>query len=63
VAACVEYAVRQCHYRGKYARLGVATFNQRAIKAYEKAGFEIFDHTVGDISGKTFECVYMRKKL
>jgi ribosomal-protein-alanine N-acetyltransferase len=63
VIACVEYAVRQCRYRGEYARLGVATFNQRAIKTYTKAGFQIFDHTVGDISGKTFECVYMRKKL
>ena len=63
VMACVEYAVRQCHYRGEYARLGVARFNQRAIKAYGKAGFEIFDHTVGDINGKSFECVHMRKKL
>lgn len=63
VMACVEYAVLQCHYRGDYARLGVAAFNQRAIKAYAKAGFEIFDHTVGDINGKLFECVHMRKKL
>jgi len=63
VAACAEYAVRQCRYRGEYVRLGVAKFNQRAIKAYEKAGFQIFDHTVGDISGQTFECVHMRKKL
>ncbi|MCI0475660.1 MAG: GNAT family N-acetyltransferase [Anaerolineales bacterium] len=63
VKACVEYAVRQCRYRGEYARLGVAKFNQRAVKAYAKAGFEIFEHTVGDISGKTFECVYMRKQL
>jgi ribosomal-protein-alanine N-acetyltransferase len=63
VTACVDYAVSRCRYRGEYARLGVATFNQRAIKAYEKAGFEIFDHTTGDINGKTFECVYMRKSL
>ncbi len=63
VTACADYAVRRYNYQGDYVRLGVAIFNQRAIKAYEKAGFEIFEHTVGDIGGKTFECVYMRKKL
>jgi len=63
VLDCVEYAVWKCHYRGEYIRLGVALFNQRAIKTYEKAGFEKFEQTVGEISGKTFECVYMRKRL
>jgi ribosomal-protein-alanine N-acetyltransferase len=63
VMACVEYAVQNCHYRGEYVRLGVALFNQRAIKTYEKAGFEKFEQTVGEISGKTFECAYMRKRL
>lgn len=63
VMACVEYAVKHHQYRGEYVRLGVAWFNQRAIKAYEKAGFQIFEHTVGTINGQTFECVHMRKKL
>ena len=63
VEACAEYAVQVCHYRGEYVRLGVAKFNQRAIKTYAKAGFQIFEQTVGEISGKTFECVYMRKRL
>lgn len=63
VTACVDYAVKQCRYRGEFARLGVATFNQRAIRAYEKAGFQIFEHTTGDISAEMFECVYMRKRL
>ena len=63
VSACVEYAVKHHRYRGEYVRLGVAVFNQRAIKAYERAGFQIFGNTVGEISGKTFECVYMRKRL
>lgn len=63
VEACAEYAIQSCHYRGEFVRLGVAKFNQRAIKTYTKAGFQIFEDTVGEISGKTFECVYMRKSL
>lgn len=63
VSACAEYALERYSYRGENIRLGVAKFNQRAIKAYEKAGFQVFDHAVGEIGGKNFECVYMRKKL
>ena len=63
VVACADFAVRQCRYRGTYVYLGVAVFNQRAIKTYEKAGFQVFDHTVGDIGGQTWDCVHMRKKL
>ncbi len=61
VAACAAHAVQQYNYRGAYVGLGVATFNQRAIKAYTKAGFQIFAHVVDDINGQTFECVHMRK--
>jgi ribosomal-protein-alanine N-acetyltransferase len=63
VTACVEHAVQKYRYHGEYVRLGVAKFNQRALKTYEKAGFQIFEHTVGEISGKSFECVSMRKSL
>jgi len=37
VTACVEYAIQKYHYRGEFIRLGVAMFNQRAIKTYKKA--------------------------
>ena len=63
VTACAEYAVKQTEYRGKYVRLGVAAFNERAIRAYEKAGFEVFEQARGTINGETFDCVRMRKKL
>lgn len=63
VTACVQYAVEHFQYHGEYVGLGVALFNQRAIKAYEKAGFQIFEHTTGTINGEEFECVYMRKKV
>ena len=63
VSACVGYAVQRFHYREEYIYLGVAQFNQRAVQAYEKAGFEAFKHTAGEISGEMFDCVYMRKRL
>ncbi len=63
VEACVEYAVEQSQYTGAYVRLGVARFNQRAIRAYKKAGFEIFKCEMGTINGEVFECVHMRREL
>jgi ribosomal-protein-alanine N-acetyltransferase len=63
VLDCVKYAIQKYHYRGEYIRLGVALFNQRAVKTYERAGFQEFEHTDGEIGGKTFECVQMRKRL
>jgi ribosomal-protein-alanine N-acetyltransferase len=63
VRACVEYAIQNCHYQGEFIRLGVAKFNQRAIKTYKKAGFQQFDTNVGEIGGKTFECIYLRRGL
>ncbi len=63
VQACVDYSVQCTGYRGEYARLGVATFNQRAIRAYRRAGFEIYEHSRGPIAGQVFETVFMRKNL
>ena len=63
VSACVEFAIRHHAYPGEYVRLGVATFNQRAIKVYKRVGFEVFKQTEGEINGKLYEVVQMRKKL
>lgn len=63
VSACVAYAVQRFNYRGEHIYLGVAQFNQRAVRAYEKAGFEVFNHTTGEISGEIFSCVHMRKRV
>ena len=60
VRACVRYAATRCNYAGEYVRLGVATFNRRAIKAYERAGFETYQHTVGEIAGQEYEVVHMK---
>ncbi len=63
VRACVRHAVRCYGYRGEYVRLGVATFNRRAIKAYERAGFEVYDQARGLIAGREYDSVYMRRRL
>ena len=63
VTACVEFAVAHYHYHGEYIRLGVAKFNQRAIKTYTRAGFQEFNQTTGDIAGRMFEVLHMRKGL
>ena len=63
VTACVEFAVKNFHYHGEYVRLGVAKFNQRAIKTYNRAGFQEFNQTTGDIAGKMFEVIHMRKSM
>ncbi len=63
IMACIDFAIQNTHYHGEYVRLGVAMFNQRAIKTYEKAGFHKFEQAIGEISGKVYECAYMRKRL
>jgi ribosomal-protein-alanine N-acetyltransferase len=63
VATCVRFAVDHCNYRAGYVRLGVAAFNGRAIKAYERAGFQAYEHAVGKIAGQEYEVVYMRMPL
>jgi ribosomal-protein-alanine N-acetyltransferase len=63
VKSCVHHAVEHHAYQGMSVRLGVAAFNKRAIKVYERAGFEAYDEAVGEIAGQEFDCVYMRKRL
>jgi RimJ/RimL family protein N-acetyltransferase len=43
--------------------LGVAEFNERARKAYEKAGFEVFNVYNGEISGKKLKVLWMKKEV
>ncbi len=63
VTACARYAVRHFDYPGEYVRLGVAAFNERAIKAYERAGFEAYGRVSGEIAGREYEGVCMRLRL
>jgi ribosomal-protein-alanine N-acetyltransferase len=63
VSACIEYAMKRHNYRGEYVRLGVPAFNERAITVYERVGFEVFDRVVGEVDGREFEAVQMRKRV
>ena len=63
VMACVDFAVQNFYYHRDYVYLGVAKFNQRAIKTYNRVGFQEFNQTTGDIAGRMFEVVHMRKRI
>lgn len=63
VEACTDFAVSRYRYRGDYVRLGVALFNKRALRAYEKAGFSIFKQVRDELGGIMTDCVYMQKPL
>lgn len=61
VSACVNFAVEHHQYKGDYVRLGVAEFNKRAIKTYEKLGFKVFSEYDGEIAGEKVKVLWMRK--
>lgn len=63
VTRCVEYAVQHHNYKGEYVRLSVAESNQRAKKAYERAGFQIFDSCEADINNKKINFLWMKRKV
>lgn len=63
VSECVDFAVNHHNYKGDYVRLGVAEFNKRAIKSYKKADFKQFNTYEGEIAGKKFKILWMRKAL
>lgn len=43
--------------------LSVATFNKRAIRAYEKVGFKAMDTFMQKTNGSTFEFLKMERKI
>ncbi|MBS4536991.1 GNAT family N-acetyltransferase [Clostridium sp. D2Q-11] len=62
VASCIDFAIEEYNYKGEYVHFGVASFNKRAIKVYERLGFETFRTCEGEISNEKFEIYQMRRK-
>ncbi|ASK64098.1 GNAT family N-acetyltransferase [Virgibacillus phasianinus] len=56
--AGMNYAMTQ--YNPKEITLSVATFNERAIKVYKKAGFESVETYMQDTNGSRFEFLKMK---
>jgi [ribosomal protein S18]-alanine N-acetyltransferase len=56
----VRYALEQ--YPGRVPVLSVATFNERAIRVYEKAGFVRLGTFMQDTNGSTYEFLKMKYK-
>jgi ribosomal-protein-alanine N-acetyltransferase len=63
VLECISFAVKEYNYKGEYVRCGVAAFNKRAIKVYERAGFEPFRICKAEIENVNLEIIQMRKKI
>lgn len=67
VQACstfaVDFARQHCNYTGEYIGLNVYQFNQRAVKVYERAGFETYWEGSRIIDGVEFITQRMRKKI
>ncbi len=56
--AGLNYAISK--YNLKQITLSVATFNERAIKVYKKAGFESVETFMQDTNGSCFEFLKMK---
>ena len=59
VSACVNFARAHYNYSGKIM-LGVAVFNQRAKKVYERVGFEPIETIQASLGDQTYEIIRMQ---
>lgn len=63
VSECLNFAVKFHNYKGDHVRLGVAEFNKRAIKTYERVGFQVYDTCDGEIAGREMNILWMKKAV
>ncbi|WP_353947610.1 GNAT family N-acetyltransferase [Sporolactobacillus sp. Y61] len=59
VQACIEWTRKQ--HAPKTIMLSVATFNQRAVKVYEKAGFQPVETYIQETNGGHYPFLKMKK--
>lgn len=63
VAAGINFGLKKFNYKNDYIMLAVASFNKRAIKAYEKIGFEFIEKYMQKTNGGEFEFIKMKKYI
>lgn len=65
IKRCVEELCRVKDYRKRYVYLRVAAWNKRAIKCYQKGGFEYYETILDEIAGtnKQEDFWVMRKSI
>lgn len=63
VMSGINFGIDHFDYNENYIMLAVAVFNKRAIKAYQKIGFEIVEEYIQETNGGKYNFVKMCKKL
>lgn len=63
VIAGINYLIQKLNYEKSYVMLSVATFNKRAIKAYEKIGFQGEDQFIQRTNGGEYKFLRMKKYI
>lgn len=63
VMAGIQFGVDRFRYKQDCIMLAVASFNKRAISAYEKLGFQCVEEYIQNTNGGKFEFVKMKKVL
>lgn len=61
VMAGINFGVERFGYKNSYVMLAVASFNKRAIKVYEKLGFQFEQKYIQKTNGGEYEFIKMKK--
>lgn len=61
VISGIDFLVKRCNYEKSYIMLAVAEFNKRAIRTYEKIGFEALEKYMQKTNGGEYEFIKMKK--
>lgn len=63
VVAGINFGVKEFDYKKNCIMLAVALFNKRAIKVYEKIGFQFEEKYIQKTNGGEFEFIMMKKVI
>ncbi|WP_315115607.1 GNAT family protein [uncultured Clostridium sp.] len=63
VIAGINFGVEKFNYKQNCIMLAVASFNKRAIRAYEKLGFQYVEKYMQKTNGGEFEFIKMKKVI